>query len=198
MNDRPKTCLPTWTVGELPEPKRLGLQNLTGFIGPGIVMCGIQLAGGEWLLGAEITARYAGALMRIAAAAIIGQVFYNMECGRYTLYTGEPVFTRLMRAKPGPPFWIGILILLSLGTFTPALSTQGAAVLSAFILNRIPMAEDRWLVTTLAFILLGAVSLPILVGGKIYNMTQALMTTKVFVVLRFCLIIAILFVSPTN
>ena len=198
MNDLPKTCLPTWTVGELPEPKRLGLRNLTGFIGPGIVMCGIQLAGGEWLLGAEVTARYAGALMWIAAIAIIGQVFYNMECGRYALYTGEPVFTGLMRAKPGPPFWIGILILLSLGAFIPALSTQGAAVLSALILNRIPTEEDRWLITTLAFILLGAVSLPILVGGKIYNMMQAVMTTKVFVVLGFCLIMAILFVSPTN
>jgi len=198
MDDLPKTCLPTWTVGELPEPKPLGLRNLTGFIGPGIVMCGIQLAGGEWLLGAEVTARYAGALMWIAAIAIIGQVFYNMECGRYALYTGEPVFTGLMRAKPGPPFWIGILLLLSLGTFIPALSTQGAAVLSALILNRIPTEEDRWLITTLAFTLLGAVSLPILVGGKIYNMMQAVMTTKVFVVLGFCLIIAILFVSPTN
>ena len=35
-------------------------RNNAGFIGPGIVMCGIQLAGGEWLLGAEITARYGG------------------------------------------------------------------------------------------------------------------------------------------
>lgn len=25
--------------------------------------------------------------------AIIGQVFYNIECGRYALYCGEPVFT---------------------------------------------------------------------------------------------------------
>ena len=72
------------------------LSDVAGFIGPGIVMCGIQLAGGEWLLGAEITARYGGSLMWIASVAIIGQVFYNMECGRYALYTGEPVFTGFM------------------------------------------------------------------------------------------------------
>ena len=45
-NDLPQTCLPTWEVAELPEPKPLGLKNLAGFIGPGIVMCGIQIGGG--------------------------------------------------------------------------------------------------------------------------------------------------------
>ena len=198
MSDLPKTCLPTWTVGDLPEPKKLGLRNIAGFIGPGIVMCGIQIAGGEWLLGAEITARYGGGLMWLAAVAIVGQVFYNMECGRYALYTGEPVFTGFMRARPGPPFWIGVLFLLSMGSLIPGLSTQAAAVLSAIFLDRVPGEADRALVTTLAFVLLGVVSLPILVGGKIYNMMQAVMTVKVFVVLGFCLIMGVLFVSPNN
>jgi hypothetical protein len=194
----PQTCLPTWTVAELPEPKPLGWKNLSGFIGPGIVMCGIQLAGGEWLLGTEITARYGGSLMWIAAVAILGQVFYNIECGRYALYTGEPVFTGFLRAKPGPQFWIGLFVLLNLGALIPGLSTHGAAVLTALILDRVPGEEDRWLVTTLAFILLGVVSLPILVGGKIYNTMQAVMTTKVFGVLGFCRVIGVLFVSPAN
>ena len=194
----PQTCLPTWTVAELPEPKPLGIKNLAGFIGPGIVMCGIQLAGGEWLLGAEITARYGGSLMWIAAVSIIGQVFYNIECGRYALYTGEPVFTGFLRAKPGPQFWIGVFVLLNFGAFIPGLSTHGAAVLAALILDRVPGEEDKWLVTTLAFLLLGAVSLPILVGGKVYNTIQAVMMTKVFGVLGFCLIIGVLFVSPAN
>ena len=181
--DLPETCLPTWSQADLPEPKPLGLGNLAGFIGPGIVMCGIQLAGGEWLLGAEITARYGGGLMWIAAIAIICQVFYNMECGRYALYSGEPVFTGFMRAKPGPMFWIGVFMLLSVGALIPGLSTSGAAVLASLFLNRPPGEEDRWLVITLSYVLLFGISLPILVGGKIYNMIQAVMTTKVVVVL---------------
>ena len=52
MPDLPKTCLRTGDVEELPEPRPLGLRNLAGFIGPGIVMCGIQIGGGEWLFGA--------------------------------------------------------------------------------------------------------------------------------------------------
>ena len=143
---------------ELPEPKRLGLKNLAGFIGPGIVMCGVQLAGGEWLLGAEITAKYGGSLMWIAGVAIIGQVFYNIECGRYAMYCGEPVFTGFMRARPGPTFWIGVLILLSVGAFIPALSTTAATVIAALYLDRPPGPEDRVLVNTLGYLLLGGVT----------------------------------------
>lgn len=72
------------------------------------------------------------------------------------------------------------------------------SVVGSLILNRVPGEEDRWLVTTLAFVLLGVVTLPILVGGKIYNMMQAVMTVKVFGVLGFCLLIGVCFVSPAN
>ena len=105
-NEPQKNCLPTWSKAELPEPQPLSWRNWTGFVGPGLVMCGIQLAGGEWLVGAEITARYGGGLMWIAAVAIICQVFYNMECGRYALFCGEPVFTGMMRSRPGPRGWL--------------------------------------------------------------------------------------------
>jgi hypothetical protein len=48
---------------DLPVPKPLGLKNLAGLIGPGIVMCGIQIGGGEWLFGPDVTAKYGGGLM---------------------------------------------------------------------------------------------------------------------------------------
>ena len=192
---RPETCLPAWGDAELPEPRRLGLKNMAGFIGPGIVMCGVQLAGGEWLLGAEITAKYGGGLMWIALVSIIGQMFYNMECGRYALYCGEPVFTGFMRARPGPAFWIGVLILLSVGAFIPALSTTAATVIAALYLDRAPGPEDKALVNTLGYLLLGGVTLPILVGGKIYNTMQWVMTTKIVVVLGFCVVIGVAMVG---
>ncbi len=104
--ETPETCLPQWGEAELPEPTPLGVKNWVGFIGPGLVMCGIQLAGGEWLLGAEITARYGGSLMLIAAVAIICQVLYNKECGRYALFCGDPVLSWMLRGCQGPRFWI--------------------------------------------------------------------------------------------
>lgn len=194
----PKTCLPTWEVAELPEPKPLGLGNWASFIGPGVVMIGIQIGGGEWLLGPEVTAKYGGGLMWIATVAIVLQVFYNIECARYALYCGEPVMTGFMRQPPGPGLWITVIMFLSLSALIPGLSTNAAAVIAALWLNRPPDVEDRWLVTILAYVCLLAVALPVLVGGKVYNMLQAVMTMKVVVVLGFCLTMGFLFVSPQH
>ncbi len=145
----PKTCLPTWDVADLPEPKPLGLSNLTGFIGPGIVMCGIQIGGGEWLFGPAITAKYGGGLMWIATVAIISQVFYNVECGRYALYTGEPVFTGFMRTRPGPGFWVSVILVLSLGAIIPGLSTNAAVLLASLYLGQPPTTDNAWLVNAI-------------------------------------------------
>jgi hypothetical protein len=189
-------CLPDWDKADLPEPQPIGLRNWASFIGPGIVMMGIQIGGGEWLFGPEITAKYGGGLMWIATIAIILQVFYNLECGRYALYCGEPIMTGFMRKKPGPMFWIGVVLLLNLSALIPGLSTHGAALLASVYLDRPPMAEDRWLVTGLAYACLFLVAVPVMLGGKVYNMLQVVMTMKVFLVLTFCLVMGILFVAP--
>ncbi len=199
MNDsQAPNCLPAWEIAELPEPKPLKWEHWTRFIGPGIVMMGIQIGGGEWLLGPDITAKYGGGLMWIATIAIICQVFYNLECGRYALYCGEPIFTGFMRTKPGPRFWMGFLLFLNISALIPGLSTHGAAMAASLYLDRPPGVEDKWLVTALAYLFIFLVALPVLVGGKVYNMLQAVMTAKVAIVLSFCFFIGICFVSPSN
>ena len=91
VSELPKTCLPTWTIDELPEPRKAGLRNLAGFIGPGIVMCGIQLAGGEWLLGAEITARYGGSLMWLATVgSACGATVWGLP-SQFTIWLRERI-----------------------------------------------------------------------------------------------------------
>ena len=194
----PRTWLPTWSIADLPKPSPLGLHNWKGFIGPGIVMCGIQIGGGEWLFGPEITVRYGGGLMWIAKIAIILQVFYNLEAGRYTLYTGEPIFTGFMRTRPGPSFWVVFILLLNFGALIPGLSTHGAAIVASLVLDRPPGPEDKAFVTYLSYGALVLGTLPILIGGKIYNMVQVVMTIKVIVVLGFCLVMGVFFVSPEN
>ena len=104
---RPPNRLPDWDVADLPEPHPLKWRHWTRFIGPGIVMMGIQIGGGEWLLGPEVTAKYGGGLMWIATIAIVLQVFYNLECGRYALYCGEPIFTGFLANEAGTPILDG-------------------------------------------------------------------------------------------
>src|SRR5207302_8746852 len=120
----PETCLPPWEIAELPEPLPLHLRHWTRLIGPAIIMMGIQIGGGEWLFGPEVTAKYGGGLMWVATVAIVVQVFYNLEVGRYALYCGEPIFTAFMRLKPGPRFWVVFFLLLSLGAVMPGLASH--------------------------------------------------------------------------
>ena len=40
------------------------------------------------------------------------------------------------------------------------------------------------------------VVLPVLIGGKVYNMLQAVMTAKVFIVLGFCFIVGLTLREP--
>lgn len=190
--------LPPWEETELPEPAPLSWRNWASFIGPGIVMMGIQIGGGEWLLGPTVTRQYGGGLMWIATIAIIVQVFYNIECGRYALYCGEPVFTGFMRCKPFPGFWVGLMLLLNVAALVPGLSTHGAAMIAGLILDRPPTADDRGLVTWLSYACLAGVALPVLLGGKIYNLLQNVMTVKVIVVLGFCLLLGVTCVHWTN
>src|SRR5207249_5825554 len=90
---------------------------------------------------------------------------------------------------------IGVVFVVNLSALIPALSTHGAALIAALYLDRPPTADDQWLVTGLAYGCVFAVALPVLIGGKVYNMLQVVMTAKVFIVLTFCLVIGVLFVS---
>ena len=159
---------------------------------------GIQIGGGEWLLGPAVTAKYGGSLMWIATVAIILQVFYNMECGRYALYCGEPVFTGFMRCRPNPHFWVGLMLLLNISALVPGLSTHGAAMIASLILDRPPTVDDLKLVVPLAYVSLFAVAFPVVMGGKVYNILQWVMTAKIVMVLGFCFLLGITCVAAEH
>jgi hypothetical protein len=191
----PATCLPPWQVAELPEPLPIEWRHWTRLIGPAIVMMGIQIGGGEWLLGPEVTAKYGGGLMWLATVAILLQVFYNMECGRYALYCGEPIFTGFLRTKPGPQFWVVFFLLLSIGGVVPGLAFNSASVMGAMWLDRPPVEADRSFIVMIGYGCLVLIVLPVLFGGKIYNTLQAIMSTKVLVVLGVTLVLGVWLVS---
>ncbi|MCH7687835.1 MAG: Nramp family divalent metal transporter [Planctomycetes bacterium] len=194
----PVTQLPPWDVAELPEPQPLRWRNWKRFIGPGLLMMGANIGGGEWLLGPEVAARYGGGLFWLATIAILGQVFYNLETGRYALYCGEPTFTGFMRTWPGPRFWVGIYLILTLSAFLPGLAFNAATICAALFLDRPPTADDAPLVLLFGFACFAMVVLPVIFGGKVYNALLAVMTVKVLIVLGFTLVMGLLFVKPEH
>ncbi len=97
--------LPAWEVGELPEPPAWNFANVMKTIGPGAILLGVSIGSGEWLAGPAVVVRYGLAMLWVTTVSVVLQVLLNMEFVRYTLYSGEPIYTAFMRLKPGSSFW---------------------------------------------------------------------------------------------
>lgn len=186
--------MPRWDVGPLVDAPRFTWQNWFAMLGPGLLVGGSAIGGGEWLAGPAVTARYGGALMWLATLSILGQVIYNIEISRYTLYTGEPIFTGKFRTLPGPRFWLFIYLLLDFGAVFPYLAANAATPLAAVYLGRIPSGVgDETLVRGLGIGVFLAAMLPLIFGGKIYNTLKIVMSFKIISVLGFLLFVALFF-----
>src|SRR5687767_15148530 len=137
--------MPPWERGELPEAPRLTLRSWALLLGPGHELGGSAIGGGEWLAGPLTTARYGGAILWLATISILGQVVYNLEVSRYTLYCGEPIFTGKFRTLPGPRFWLLVYIALDFGAVFPYLASNAATPLAMLYLSRLPDERDALL-----------------------------------------------------
>ncbi len=194
--------MPQWTTGELIDAPRYSWRNWALMIGPGLVAGGSAIGGGEWLKGPEVTARYGGALLWLATLSILGQVVYNLEISRYTLYSGEPIFTGKFRTLPGPRFWLCVYLLLDFGCLFPYLAANAATPLAAVWLGHLPdpdhIAGDKRLLQTMAYLIFIGGIFPLAFGGKVYNSLKALMSFKIVVVLGFLSLVAIMYSSSST
>lgn len=191
--------MPQWDKGELVPAPIFTRRNWFAMIGPGLVMGASAVGGGEWLAGPAVTAKYGPALLWVAAVSILIQVLYNIEISRYTLYTGEPIFTGKFRTLPGPFFWLVCYMLLDWGSVFPYLVVNAAVALESMFISNLDTARLgqhfllHKLVSTGLFLLL---AVPLIVGGKIYNSLRVVMTFKLITVFGFLLIVGLLFSRP--
>lgn len=202
--------MPRWNIGKLPEPPKVTWRTLALLLGPGLVSGGAAIGAGEWLAGPAVTARYGAAMLWLATLSILGQVVYNFEISRYTLYSGEPIFTGKFRSLPGPRFWLIAYLFLDFGSVFPYAAAGASTPLAAVILGDLPNAAsndinvsilgigltDQALMRLLAYVLFLAALTPLVFGGKVYNSLKALMTFKIVAVLGFLLVIAALYSKP--
>ncbi len=201
--------MPPWEIGDLPEAPKLTLKSWALLIGPGLVMGGAAIGGGEWLAGPLTTARYGGGVLWLATVSILAQVVYNLEITRYTLYCGEPIFTGKFRLHPGPMFWLTIYLVLDFGSVFPYLAANAATPVAAVIVREIPKLDKTYhvlgmsmtglaLLQALKYIVFIAILIPLIFGGKVYNSLKAIMSFKIVVVLGFLTIIAIFYSTPAT
>lgn len=188
--------MPRWDAAELIDAPRFKWRNILGLIGPGLVMGSAAIGGGEWLAGPQVTARYGPALLWVATISILFQVLYNIEISRYTLYSGEPIFTGKFRIPPGPMLWVVLYLLLDWGSLAPYLAMSAASPLIAIFTGKIPDPKDPNLdltVKVIASCILGTCAVPLLFGGKVYNSLKVVMSFKLFTVVGFLLFLGIFY-----
>ncbi|MCA2179604.1 Nramp family divalent metal transporter [Nonomuraea glycinis] len=116
---------PDLEVTDLPTPEevfkvsRIGpLQLFKYAVGPSLIALGISIGSGEWLLGPLSVGQYGfvGVGWVILVSAIL-QTFYNVECARYVMATGETPVVGWGRVPPGWRLWIPLSVLIVIFAF---------------------------------------------------------------------------------
>jgi len=198
-------AMPRWNTGPLIDAPKFTWKKWVKMLGPGLILGGAAIGGGEWLVGPKVTAQYGGALLWLGTFSILAQVLYNIEISRYALYSGEPIFTGKFRMYPGPTFWLAAYLLLDFGSVFPYLAAQAAAPLFTAIYGLVPMPEDPDAAVSLIgmtlshkvtlrvfayMIFLGAL-IPLIFGGKILSALKWVMGFKIITVMGFLLVLAV-------
>lgn len=179
--------LPCWGFDQLPEPLPFTVRNLFRTIGPGAILLAGSIGGGEWLVGPAMAVQYGTSVFWIASLAIVLQLIFNLEAIRYTLYTGEPILSGIMRLKPGSSFWATCYVVLTFAQLgLPALAAGCASVLFATFLGRMPGAGDASTLSYFTFVVLLLTLGILLFGGTIERMLEYaswFMITYIFIFL---------------
>ena len=187
--------LAPWKPADLPAPPAPKGLGWLAVCGPGVIVLGLSIGSGEFLLGPAVFVRYGLTLLWISTVAIVLQTIFNMEVMRYTLATGEPIFSGFMRTGPSPTLWAGVyagLYLLQLGW--PAFAATAAGAVFFLVARRLPAADDAsavyWIGVGLFLICAGVLS----VGKRIVRTLEILNWVLVVTTLSAFLIMAVAFV----
>jgi len=184
-----------WRSSDLPVPPPFGFRNFFRIVGPGTILLATSIGSGEWLIGPASIVRYGAALLGIVTVSVTLQVIFNIEMMRYTVATGEPIFTGFMRLARRP--WIagGIYIIFAiLHIGWPAFAATSASALFAAVNGRLPeIADSQALYYYALFTFL--LAFVILISGKTIERTlEAASWIMVALIFAFLLIVNVAFV----
>ena len=194
-----KKGLPAWGTDDLPEPLPYSFKNLLRTIGPGAILLATSIGGGEWLAGPAMSVQYGREVFWIATVAIVLQLIFNLEAIRYTLYTGEPILSGVMRLKPGSRFWAAVYVALAwLQLGLPALAASCATVLFTSFAGRLPGAPDASTLLYITYLVIALTVAILLFGGTIERMLEYASWAMLAYIFLFLLAVNVFFVPLAN
>jgi hypothetical protein len=190
-----RSGLDPWVHAELPAPPTPQGFGWVRAVGPGVIVLGLSIGSGEFLLGPAVFVRHGLTLLWVTVAAVMLQTIFNMEVMRYALATGEPVFTGFMRTRPSSTAWALVYVALYLLQFGwPAFAGTAAGAMFFLFMRQLPEPSDA---TTIYFIGVGiflACASVLLVGTRIVRTLEVLNWVLVATTLSGFLALALMFV----
>lgn len=192
-----RSGLDPWRIAELPEPPTpRGLQWL-GVVGPGVIVLGLSIGSGEFLLGPAVFVRHGLSLLWVTGVAILLQTVFNLELMRYTLATGEPVFTGFMRTRPSARGWaLFYSALYFLQTGWPAWAATAAGAIYFLFMKRV--AVDAGAVYWIGVGSYGLCIVALLFGRRIERTLELLNWALVAAILGSFLVLTAIYVPPAT
>ena len=188
------TGLAPWVPAELPQPPIPRGLGWVGIVGPGVIVLGLSIGSGEFLLGPAAFVRHGPTLLWVTTVAVFLQTVFNTEVMRYTLATGEPMFTGFMRTRPGSSFWAWFYsILYFLQSGWPAWAGNAAGAIFFLFARRLAGTADSDAVYAIGVgTFLGAVMV-LLIGRRIERTLEILNWVLIICILGAFLALGIMF-----
>jgi len=188
--------LTPWQKADLPEPPMPRGLSWIGVCGPGVIVLGLSIGSGEFLLGPAIFVKHGLSLLWVTLVAVFFQTVFNTELMRYTVATGEPVVTGFMRTRPGKTFWAwfyAVLYFLQIGW--PAWAATAAGAIFFLFAGRLATppadATNIYLIGIVTFLACVGV---LLIGKRIARTLEVLNWVLIACILGSFLVLGIIYV----
>jgi hypothetical protein len=141
-------------------------------VGPGAVLVGLSVGAGELIIWPRMTAQFGAAMTWAALLGIFLQLWINMEIGRYTLATGESVYTGYARISRTFA-WI-FLALTVVGWIVPGWARACGGALKVLLVGPEGWGSP-WMWTAITFATVAAVLFgPRMVYSSVERTTETL------------------------
>jgi hypothetical protein len=190
-----RSGLDPWVRAELPAPPMPKGLGWMAVVGPGVIVLGLSIGSGEFLLGPAMFLKHGLTLLWVTAAAVLFQTVFNTEAVRYTLATGEPLMTGFMRTAPSSSFWAwfyAALYVLQVGW--PAWAATAAGAIFFLFAGHLPSPEDSGTVYYVGIGVFCVCVAILLVGKRIERTLEILNWMLVSAIVGGFMVLAAIFV----
>ncbi len=173
-------------LADLPE-KKVANWKLTG---PGAVLVGLSIGGGEIIVWPHIVAHYGAAMAWAAVVGVFLQLWINFEVGRWTIVTGETVYTGFARVWRGfAPLFI---LFTLLGWLVPAWARASGSALKALLVGPDWRQQTFWGSDTFWTIITFAAVTLLLFGPKlVYRSVERTIELLVLTIVLGLILVAV-------